>query len=472
MTNSVGSSILTALGAGSIDTASLVTSLVSATRDPKAQVITSKQSLNTARVSALASAVNSLDTFANALTSVLADASYSGAPLSNNSAIASVSLLNGGTPTGLPAQLTVKSLASPRVLASSSASGASGSSPVGTGTLTITTASGSKQITIDGTNNSYAGLAAAINAANSGVTATVVTDANGTRLMFKGQTGAANDFSLSVNADDSASVLGGLGWNGSDSGTIASSSDPKNAKIVLDGVEHEYAGNTIDDAIPYLRIDLNQADENSSVTLSMTQPTGTMKDLLKEYVDAYNTLMKGLNAATSLGTDQSNSGVLNGVASVRDMKRQLGQMTSTPLADAGSYRTLADIGIATNRDGTLTLDSALLDKAMAADPEGVTKMLNPAAPTASSPGLSKLMDSVRDTIEKDDGPLKLAQKRYDAETADLTAQMTALDEQMTTYQDHLNSLYSAMSTRLAALKATQSYLTQQMAVWNNSNNNN
>lgn len=471
MTTSVGSNILTALGAGSIDTASLVTSLVSATRDPKQQVITSKQSLNSARVSALASAVSSLDTFANALTNVLADSSYSAAPLSNNSAIASVSLRSGGTPTGLPAQLVVKSLASARVLASSSASGATSASPVGTGTLTITTAAGSKPITIDGTNNSYAGLAAAINASGTGVTATVVTDANGTRLMFKGQTGAASDFSLSVAADDPASVLGGLAWNGTDSGTIASSSDPKNAKILLDGVEQEYATNSIDDAVPFLHIDLNKADENSSVTLSMTQPTGTMKDLLKEYVDAYNTLMKGLNAATSLGTDQSNSGVLNGVASVRDMKRQLGQMTSTQLASSGNYKTLADIGIGTNRDGTLTLDSKLLDKAMAADPEAITTMLNPAVPTATSPGLSKLMDSVRDTIEKDDGPLKLAQKRFDAETANLTAQLAKLDEQMASYEDQLKSLYSAMSTRLSALKATQSYLTQQMEVWNNSNNN-
>ena len=65
---SVGSSILTALGAGSgIDTSSLVSSLVSATRDPKESAITTRQSLNTSRISALASAISSLDTFADAL---------------------------------------------------------------------------------------------------------------------------------------------------------------------------------------------------------------------------------------------------------------------------------------------------------------------------------------------------------------------------------------------------------------------
>ncbi|MGB3928068.1 MAG: flagellar cap protein FliD N-terminal domain-containing protein, partial [Sphingobium sp.] len=163
---SVGSSILTSLGAGSgIDTASLVASLVQATREPKEGAITSRQSLNSARISALASAVGSLDTFADALTAVLSDAAYTGTPNSNDASIASVSLLSGGTPQGLPAQLTVEQLATGRVLNSSATAGATGTSPVGTGSITITTEGGAtKTITIDSTNNSYAGLAAAVNA--------------------------------------------------------------------------------------------------------------------------------------------------------------------------------------------------------------------------------------------------------------------------------------------------------------------
>ena len=69
-TTSVGSSILSALGANSgIDTSALVTSLVSATRDPRQSAITTQQTTNNARISALASAISSLDTFADALTS-------------------------------------------------------------------------------------------------------------------------------------------------------------------------------------------------------------------------------------------------------------------------------------------------------------------------------------------------------------------------------------------------------------------
>ncbi|OAN57715.1 MULTISPECIES: flagellar filament capping protein FliD [unclassified Sphingobium] len=467
---SVGSSILTALGAGSgIDTSALVSSLVSATREPKESAITSRQSLNSSRISALASAISSLDTFADALTEVLSGTDYTGTASSNDSSIASVSLLSGGSPAGLPAQLTVEQLATARVLSSSAVSGATGSTAIGTGSFTITTASGgTTTITIDSTNNSYAGLASAINAANSGVTARVVTDASGTRLVFKGETGADNDFSIGVAADDSGSALAGLGWSGTDSATMTGSSAPQNAKITLDGVAYEYASNTVDGAIDYLRIDLNKASPGTIVTLSMSQPTAGLSDLLKEFVDAYNTLMSALNTATAAGTDSSNAGVLSGVSGVRDMKRQLAALTSTELNSTGTYKTLADIGVTTNRDGTLSLDTDRLASALENDPEGVTNMVNPKVSTTANPGLSALMDTVRDNIEKDDGPLTLAQERYEALSDEFTEQLEKLDTQMADYEDHLTTIYAAMETRLSALKATQSYLEQQIEVWNNS----
>ncbi len=467
---SVGSSILTALGAGSgIDTSALVSSLVSATREPKESAITSRQSLNSSRISALASAISSLDTFADALTEVLSGTDYTGTASSNDSSIASVSLLSGGSPAGLPAQLTVEQLATARVLSSSAVSGATGSTAIGTGSFTITTASGgTTTITIDSTNNSYAGLASAINAANSGGTARVVTDASGTRLVFKGETGADNDFSIGVAADDSGSALAGLGWSGTDSATMTGSSAPQNAKITLDGVAYEYASNTVDGAIDYLRIDLNKASPGTIVTLSMSQPTAGLSDLLKEFVDAYNTLMSALNTATAAGTDSSNAGVLSGVSGVRDMKRQLAALTSTELNSTGTYKTLADIGVTTNRDGTLSLDTDRLASALENDPEGVTNMVNPKVSTTANPGLSALMDTVRDNIEKDDGPLTLAQERYEALSDEFTEQLEKLDTQMADYEDHLTTIYAAMETRLSALKATQSYLEQQIEVWNNS----
>ncbi|BBD98906.1 flagellar hook protein [Sphingobium amiense] len=470
--STLGSSIVTALGAGSgIDTSALVKSLVSASRDPKQQAITSQQSLNSSRISAVGSAISSLDTFADALTEVLSGAAYTGTPSSSDAATANISVLSGGTPAGLPVRLSVQQLATARALSSTAVAGAKSSDPVGTGTLTIKGADGTEtEITVDYRNNSYSGLAAAINASGSGVTARVVTDQSGTRLVLKGETGVENDFTVAVTGAADGTVLKGLAWdNGVTASTMTSNSEPQNAKITLDGQAYEYASNTIDGAIPYLRIGIAKVSEpGTSVTLSMTQPTAGLSDLLKEFVSAYNTLSKALATATSKGTDSSNAGVLNGVSAVRDMQRQLAALTSTPLASTGTFRTLADIGITTNRDGTLTLDSTRLAAAMEADPEGVTNMVNPKTATAANPGLSKLMDDVRDNIEQDNGSLKLLQKRYQDLAKGFTDQLTKLDTQMSSYEEQLTKIYAAMDTRLAALKATQSYLDQQVKVWTNS----
>ncbi|MET0370755.1 MAG: flagellar filament capping protein FliD [Sphingobium sp.] len=463
---SVSSSISTALGVGSgIDTGALVTSLVSAVRDPKEKVITDRQSLTSARVSALASASSSLDTFADALNSLLAGTGYAGTPASNDPTIASVSALPGGVPAGLPAQLEVKSLATARTLASMPESGAAASTAVGQGQLSLTVGGVSKTVTIGATNNSYSGLAAAINSAGLGVTASVVTDTQGTRLVVKGPTGAANDVSMtSLSGTD----LAKFAWSGTDSATMVSKSAPADAVIELDGVEQHYASNTVDGAIPFLRIDLNKASPGTTVTLATTEPTTSMRDLVLEFVTAYNTLMSALNVATATGTDSSNAGVLNGESSIRDMKRQLSSMTSTALASSGDYKMLTDIGIATNRDGTLTLDVATLDKAIAANPSAITQMLNPAVSSATNPGLAGLMDGVRDKLQKADGPLATAQAKYKALGAELSDKLEKLDEQMTDYEAQLTKTYAAMETRLTALKATQSYLEQQIAIWNKS----
>ncbi|EZP73250.1 Flagellar hook protein [Sphingomonas paucimobilis] len=465
---SVSSSISTALGIGSgIDTSALVSSLVSAARDPKQKMITDRQSVNNARISALASASNSLDTFADALNSLLAGTGYAGTPASNDPGIASVSALPGGTPK-LPAQLEVKQLAAAQTIASAPVSTATASTQLGAGSFSLKVGTGAAvPITLTAPNTSYSDLAAAINAAGTGVTASVITDNQGTRLVMKGATGAANSFTFTNTSGNTA--LDAFTWNGA-AGGMTRQVQAQDSIILLDGVQQQYSSNTIDTAIANLRIDLNKAAPGTSVTLATTQPTTTMRDLMVEFVDAYNTLMKALNTATAKGADSSSAGVLNGDASIRDMKRQLSQMTSAVLAPSGSYTTLSSIGVATNRDGTLKLDTDMLDKALAADAAGITQMLNPPVKSATTPGLAGLMDGVRDKIQQKDGALATAKAKYEKLGEQLAEQLEKLNDQMTDYQAQLSKVYTAMETRLTALKATQSYLEQQVAMWTKSDN--
>ncbi|WP_449473813.1 flagellar filament capping protein FliD [Sphingobium chungangianum] len=466
---SVSSSISTALGIGSgIDTGALVTSLVSAARDPKQKQITDRQSTNNARISALASASSSLDTFANALNSLLAGTGFAGSPASNDPSIAAVSLLPGGVPK-LPAQLQVQQLASAQTIASAPVSGATAATVLGAGSFSLTVGSGAAVPITLGAGATYADLAAAINAAGTSVSASVISDNQGTRLVMKGATGDANSFTFTNTSSPANAALDAFTWDGA-TGGMTRQVQAKDSIILLDGVEQHYSSNTIDTAIANLRIDLNKAAPGTNVTLASTEPTTSMRDLMVEFVDAYNTLMKALNTATAAGGNSSSAGALNGEASIRDMKRQLSQMTSAVLAPTGTYTTLSSIGVSTNRDGTLKLDTAALDKALLADPAGITQMLNPAVKSDTKPGLAGLMDSVRDKIQQTDGPLAAAKSKYEKLGEALTEQLEKLNDQMTDYQAQLSKVYSAMDKRLAAFKATQNYLEQQVAMWTKSDN--
>lgn len=464
--STIGSSVLSALNAGSgINTASLVSDLVAAVREPKEQAITSKQSTNNARISALASASSSLTTFSTTLTDLLKGTGFSGTPASNDPSIAVVSALNGGTPKGLPAQLEVMQLASAQVLESIAVTDPT--QPIGLGTLTLTTASGAKTITIDSSNNSLNGLAGAINSANAGVTATVVTDNQGSRLVLKGATGEDNAFTLT--ADTADADLQRFTFDGA-TGGMTKRQSALDSIIKLDGVEMHNSGNTIDNALPFVRIDLNKAAPGTQVTLATDQPTTSIRDLVSDFVAAYNTLRSGLNSASITGTDPSAAGALAGDAGIRDMKAKLARLTSTELASTGTYRTLADLGVSTNRDGTLKLDTARLDAAIQADPEGVTKMLNPPVSTTADPGLAGALKAVTDNVLGEGSALTASQNKYKAMQETLSDQLDKLDKDMDNYEARLTATYAKMETQLSAFKATQTYLEQQIAVWNGKDN--
>ncbi len=458
--------IASTLGIGSgINTTQLVADLVSASFGPKEDAVNTRVSTNNSRISALASAKSSLETFSTALTDLLKSSDYNGQPVSNDPSIASVSLMTGGVPTGLPAQIEVSQLAKGQVLQSTPLSAAT--AVAGTGSLTLTVGATTKTITLTSPANTLSDLAAAINASNAGVSASIVTDQAGSRLVIKGATGAANAFTLTPDASADTD-LQRFTWDGA-AGGMTRPQPAQNAKILIDNVDMEFTSNEITTAIPFVRIDLNKAAPGTTVTLATNQPTTSMKDLVGEFVSAYNSLKKALNTATAATGNADTAGLLSSDPGVREMSRRLAALTSAQLAPSGQYQTLADLGIKTQRDGTLVLDSVRLDAAIAADPQAITQMLNPSVVDAGHPGLAGALKTVTDYVNGTDGPIAASQASYDKLQKSLQKQLDDLSTDKGNYSDQLTKVYATMQTRLLQFKATQSYLEQQIKAWQGSN---
>lgn len=375
MVSSVGSSILTSTGVSSIDTASLVDQLAKASIADKEKALTTKETANTAKISDLATAVSSISTFSTSLASLISGGTLYTQPTSSNTSILQTSAVAGARLNGLSATIKVEKLATAQTMTAAPLTGVS--STVGLGTLELKVGSQTKTITITSANNTLAGLSQAIKESGLGVTASIVTDASGARLVVKGATGTDSAFSLKMTSGN----VGELDRFTYDPTTydpdavtgLTLQQAAQNAELNVDGVTVSKATNSFSDVIEGVKIDLMSAAPGTTVTIGTSQPIDAIKQAVGDFVAAYNEMKTTLAGMT--GTN----GSLRSDPGIRALVQRLGALTSTKLTYAtdGSPTTLAEIGISTNRDGTIALDSGRLATVMASNPSAVEAMFNP-----------------------------------------------------------------------------------------------
>jgi len=375
MVTSVSAGIANSLGiGGGIDTASLIDQLTNASRAPKEAALKVKEELNTAKISAIAQASSSISGFSTALTQLISGGTLFTQPTVSDSSVMSATALPGARIGGLSTQLEVIQLAQAQSLVSENL--ADVSSTVGKGKITLTTKNGDFEVTIDDSNNNLIGLARAINLKGAGVTASIVEDTNGARLVLKGGSGAEQWFKLAVDPAAEAD-LGRFAYDPNISGGMTRPQEPKDALLKLDGVPVSRSSNSISDLIDGVKLELKTAKPGTAISLGATRPTTAIKQAVSDFVDTYNALKTTLDELTKARTGSADAGPLHGDTGIRTLRAQLARLSATALASGGTYSTLAEIGVATQRDGSLVVDSTRLDAALTNDPDSVEALFNP-----------------------------------------------------------------------------------------------
>lgn len=223
---------------------------------------------------------------------------------------------------------------------------------------------GSKQVTIDSSNNTLDGIRDAINAANIGVTASVINDGSNTpyRLaLSNSQTGEASSMKISVSGDAALGNL--LNHDPAGSQALTQTVAAQNAQLKVDGLDISKATNTVSDVVPGVTLTLKKTNAGSPTNLSVTRDTDAVKANVQEFVDGYNKLTGSLKSLTSYDMASKKGAALYGDSSVRNMLGQLRSLvTGTLTGGASSLTRLSDAGISYQADGTLKLDSSKLQK--------------------------------------------------------------------------------------------------------------
>ena len=448
--------IANSLGAGSgINTAQLVTDLLAATQGAKLSQLNQRSQTNSARISAMAATQSALTTFAAAVKETLNGQGFVGDLLSGRQDLATASVPEGGRPEGLPASVEVVQIAVAQREISDVF--ASASDAVGERTLTITNGGGSFDVIVGSANNSLAGLRDAINASNSGVTATILTDKAGARLVMEAEEGLENAFTVTQSGISPAMNLT----------NIASAAD---SIIRVDGIQLTNSGNKVIGAIPGVELSLLAEQAGTKFTISGSSEPLDVRGLVTEFVTAYNELRRSLNSATAPGLGGVSGGPLAGDRGAREVIRKLGQLTSTRLTDTGDFKTLADIGVRTGNDGTLSIDKVRLDAALAADSGAVKLMLEPAVASETQIGLSGALDAISTALTEDSGALTVAQKRLESIRDSIAEARTKINEDGDKLREQLETTFAGLERQLSILRSTQSYVEQQFASFNDNNN--
>jgi flagellar hook-associated protein 2 len=278
---------------------------------------------------------------------------------------------------------------------------ASATAAVGQGDLTLTVGGVDHVITIGAADDSLNGVASAINAANTGVTASVRTENGAYRLILKGQSGASNAFTLSgIDAFDYPSATSGM--------TL--SQGAQDALLKVDGIPYQRSSNLVSDIITGMTLTLKKAVPGESVSLTATRPTEAIKSTMTDFVSVFNDMKSNIKAARS----STNSRTLF------ELERKLNAILSKSLTtSAAGPRSMADLGVTTNRDGSVTLDSKKLDTALKTYPDAVEAIFAPvrdATRTAETdPGIGGAMAALKTSETAANGGLAALKIRLERE---------------------------------------------------------
>jgi flagellar hook-associated protein 2 len=451
-TTSIGANVLAGsqsnsssggLGAG-IDVSAMVQASL-APQQAELAVLQGDQTTIMNEQTALNSFNNDLQTLQNAVFALtdpagqLTDASAT----SSNSAVLTASA-TAGTPSGSHT-ITVSALATTSSAYSNAV--ATSSTPIATGTLAIQVGSNAAQtVTIDNTNNTLDGLAAAINNNTSlGVTASVITDANGARLALVSNTsGAPGNLTITPSA-------GVVGFNTGVTGA--------NAALNVDGIPISSTTNTVSSAIPGVTLSLTGVTSGVPVSVTTGPDITQQQDAVNSFVSAYNTVIGDINTQSTIGTN-GQPGPLGTDSTLALTQGELLSAVAFSTTGNGNVNSLADLGISLNNDGTLSVDSGTLATALQSNPTAIQSFFQ--ATTTGSFG-ANLTTALNDVANPVTGAVATDITGLAQSQTSITQQISDFQSQLTTQTQQLTQEYVQVDTTLQELPELLDQINQQLS---------
>lgn len=321
-------------------------------------------------------------------------------------------------------------------------------------TLDLTIDGATTTITLEA-GNSLEDVASRINSSDAAAWATVVGDgAGGGRLL--------------VSSDDSGAAQQ-ITFGGTAAATLSMTNTQaaSDATIVVDGlVTATSTSNVFNDVLDGVTI---TAGEIGTTTISVDEDSEAFKEKITAFVDAYNTVMEGMNAEFSWSGESKTRANLSGDITLRNIQSTLQYSVSSAIDGlTGEHTTLASIGITTSSEGTLEIDEATLDNALASDVDAVKDIFAENQETGTyglaycmvNPMSGAELSTIGSIIDNDVGSLSIRIEGIDERTAFIDEGIERMEARLVSFEERLRKQFTAMEQMISSLQSQAGFLSE------------
>ncbi len=483
-TENVASTVLLGMGKGSgIDIVKLARDLTDVEKAPRESRLNADIEASEAKISGLAVLKYNVQLLVDSF-NALNDASELAVPTATSSDTTKVSITatDGSALSGI-SDIGVTSLAAAQRNKSNQYTSTTQSLNGGSGfTLTVTPGTGSAtNVTIEAGNDTPQGIVNAINAANAGVTATLLAeDSSGSnyRIMLTGATGAANSYVVSSTLSDSD-----LGFHDTSNGNTADNSgtkslqNPADASLTYNGVSITRSSNSLNDVIPGVTLSLvGEHSGGATTSVNVVSDRATLKTKLQDLVTLYNDVKFAMDELSNPDSEEEDVGgaLANDLATIRTVRDTIYQaVTQDSSTPSGNVTALRDIGVSVTRDGSLSFTESTYDTVAATSFDDISTMLSAGTNNQSrydgqSQGLATdavikletLTDSISGIFVTRTDSARTAIKRYEAD-------LQALEDRMEAVYNRYLQQFTVMESLVNTLNSTRESMS---TTWENMGN--
>lgn len=300
-------------------------------------------------------------------------------------------------------------------------------------------------------------IAAAVNSAGAGVSASIVNDgsSNPYRLVLTSKSGAAESMTISASGDPALASL--LDYSPSSASNMTQTQAAQDASLSINGIAISSPSDVVSGAVQGMSLTLSNVG-NSSITVA--PDSSAAQKAISSFVSSYNSAISAINSATAYDSTTKTAGPLLGDYAAASIRNQLSSVASS----AFGGNSLSSVGISMQKDGTLSIDQTKLTSALTPATTGTPSVAqNLFATNGSQTALASAFDSGISSIIGSSGQIASAENGINSEISGIGSQITSMNAYLKQVQQNYLNQFTALDVLMGQMQQTSSYLTQQLA---------